>query len=73
MLVVGLLGVVVNIGAAWSLRARRARARSTSRAPAQHVLTDLWRSLGAAMAGALVLLFGLDRADGDRGAVRRRC
>ena len=48
------------------LGARRApsAARSTSRAPAQHVLADLYGSIGAALAGLLVLIAGFDVADG---------
>jgi cobalt-zinc-cadmium efflux system protein len=62
VLAVGLLGALVNVAAAWSLA--RAQRQSLNVAGARaHVLTDLYASLGAALAGALVLLFGLDIAD----------
>ena len=38
----------------------------------QHILTDLVAFVATAVAGAVILLTGFDRADGDRGAVRRR-
>ena len=62
VVVVGLVGAVVNVGAAWALG--RAERRSLNIEGArQHVLTDLYASLAAAAAGAVVLL-GFDRADG---------
>jgi cobalt-zinc-cadmium efflux system protein len=63
VVVVGLVGAVVNVGAAWALG--RAERRSLNIEGArQHVLTDLFASLAAAAAGAVVLLTGFDRADG---------
>ena len=60
---VGLAGAVVNVAAAWALG--RAERRSLNIEGARrHVLTDLYASLGAAAAGAVVLLGGWDRADG---------
>ena len=62
MLVVGLAGAAVNIGAAWALS--RAERRSLNIEGArQHILTDLYASLGAALAGLLVLTAGFERAD----------
>ena len=62
VIVVGLLGAGVNIGAAWALA--RAQRQSLNVAGARaHVITDLYASLGAALAGALVLLFGWRWAD----------
>jgi cobalt-zinc-cadmium efflux system protein len=60
---VGLAGAVVNVAAAWALG--RAERRSLNIEGArQHVLTDLYASLAAAAAGAVVLVTGFDRADG---------
>jgi cobalt-zinc-cadmium efflux system protein len=63
VLVVGLVGAGVNVGAAWALS--RAERRSLNVEGARsHVLADLYASLGAALAGLLVLTAGLERADG---------
>jgi len=63
VLAVGLAGAAVNIGAAWALG--RAERRSLNIEGArQHVLTDLYASLGAALAGLLVIVAGFDIADG---------
>ena len=62
VLVVGLVGACVNLAAAAALG--RAERRSLNVEGARlHVLTDLFASLGAATAGAIVLLTGFDRAD----------
>jgi cobalt-zinc-cadmium efflux system protein len=62
VLVVGLLGACVNLAAAAALG--RAERRSLNVEGARlHVLTDLFASLGAATAGAVVLVTGFDRAD----------
>jgi cobalt-zinc-cadmium efflux system protein len=62
VLIVGLLGACANLGAAAALG--RAERRSLNVEGARlHVLTDLYASLGAAAAGAIVLLTGFDRAD----------
>jgi cobalt-zinc-cadmium efflux system protein len=62
VLVVGLLGACVNLAAAAALG--RAERRSLNVEGARlHVLTDLFASLGAAAAGAVVLATGFDRAD----------
>jgi cobalt-zinc-cadmium efflux system protein len=60
---VGLAGAVVNVAAAWALGRAERRSLNVEGAR-QHVLTDLYASLGAAAAGAVVLLGGWDRADG---------
>jgi cobalt-zinc-cadmium efflux system protein len=62
VLAVGLLGAVVNVAAAWTLARAERRSLNVEGARA-HVLTDLYASLGAATAGALVLLFGFREAD----------
>jgi cobalt-zinc-cadmium efflux system protein len=62
VLVVGLIGACVNLAAAAALG--RAERRSLNVEGARlHVLTDLYASLGAAAAGAVVLATGFDRAD----------
>ncbi len=63
VLVVGLAGAAVNVGAAWALSRAERRSLNIEGARA-HVLTDLYGSLGAALAGFLVLVADLERADG---------
>ncbi len=63
VVIVGLLGAVVNVAAAWQLAKAERRSLNVEGARA-HVLADLYASLGAAAAGGAVLLFGFDRADG---------
>jgi cobalt-zinc-cadmium efflux system protein len=63
VLVVGLLGAAVNVGAAWALSRAERRSLNVEGARA-HVLADLYASLGAALAGLLVLTVGFERADG---------
>ena len=62
VLVVGLLGACANLGAAAALGKAERRSLNVEGARA-HVLTDLFASLAAASAGAIVLLTGFDRAD----------
>jgi cobalt-zinc-cadmium efflux system protein len=62
VLVVGLLGAAVNVAAAWALSRAERRSLNVEGARA-HVLTDLYASLGAALAGLLVLTAGFERAD----------
>ena len=63
VVVVGLVGAAVNVAAAWALGRAERRSLNVEGAR-QHVLTDLYASLGAAAAGAVVVLTGFDRADG---------
>jgi cobalt-zinc-cadmium efflux system protein len=63
VVVVGLVGAAVNIAAAWALGRAERRSLNVEGAR-QHVLTDLYASLAAALAGAVVLVAGFDRADG---------
>jgi cobalt-zinc-cadmium efflux system protein len=63
VVVVGLVGAAVNVAAAWALGRAERRSLNVEGAR-QHVLTDLYASLGAALAGAVVVLTGFDRADG---------
>jgi cobalt-zinc-cadmium efflux system protein len=62
VLVVGLAGAAVNVGAAWALSRAERRSLNVEGARA-HVLTDLYASLGAALAGLLVLTTSFERAD----------
>jgi cobalt-zinc-cadmium efflux system protein len=62
VLVVGLAGAAVNVGAAWALSRAERRSLNVEGAR-QHILTDLYASLGAALAGLLVLTAGVVRAD----------
>jgi cobalt-zinc-cadmium efflux system protein len=62
VLIVGLLGACANLGAAAALGRAERRSLNVEGARA-HVLTDLYASLGAATAGAVVLATGFDRAD----------
>jgi cobalt-zinc-cadmium efflux system protein len=63
VVVVGLVGAAVNVAAAWAL-GRAERQSLNVEGARQHVLTDLYASLAAATAGAIVLIAGYDRADG---------
>jgi cobalt-zinc-cadmium efflux system protein len=63
VLAVGLAGAVVNVAAAWALGRAERRSLNVEGAR-QHVLTDLYASLAAAAAGALILAGASDRADG---------
>jgi cobalt-zinc-cadmium efflux system protein len=62
VLIVGLAGAGVNIAAAWALSRAERRSLNVEGARA-HVLADLYASLGAALAGLLVLTAGFERAD----------
>jgi cobalt-zinc-cadmium efflux system protein len=62
VLVVGLVGACVNVGAAAALGRAERQSLNVEGARA-HVLTDLYASLAAAAAGAVVLATGFDRAD----------
>jgi cobalt-zinc-cadmium efflux system protein len=62
VVVVGLLGACANLGAAAALGRAERRSLNVEGARA-HVLTDLYASLAAAVAGAVVLLSDFDRAD----------
>jgi cobalt-zinc-cadmium efflux system protein len=63
VVVVGVVGAGVNVAAAWALGRAERRSLNVEGAR-QHVLTDLYASLAAAAAGAVVLFAGFDRADG---------
>ena len=63
VLIVGLAGAIVNVAAAWAL-SRAERQSLNVKGARAHVLADLYGSLGAALAGFLVLVADLERADG---------
>jgi cobalt-zinc-cadmium efflux system protein len=60
---VGLLGAAVNVAVAWQLARAERRSLNIEGARA-HVLTDLYASLSAAVAGGLILTTGFRAADG---------
>ncbi len=62
VLVVGLLGASVNVGAAWALSRAQRRSLNVEGARA-HVLADLYGSLAAVTAGLVVLSGGPPEAD----------
>jgi cobalt-zinc-cadmium efflux system protein len=62
VLVIGLAGAGVNVAAAWALSRAQRRSLNVEGARA-HVLADLYASLGAALAGLVVLTTGFERAD----------
>jgi cobalt-zinc-cadmium efflux system protein len=62
VLVVAAAGAVLNVVAAWQL-ARADRSNLNIEGSFQHVLTDLYGFLGTALAAAVILIFGFQRAD----------
>ncbi|MCW3068855.1 MAG: cation diffusion facilitator family transporter [Solirubrobacterales bacterium] len=62
ILAVALVGIVVNLLAAWSLAGADRRSLNIE-GSFQHVLTDLYAFIGTALAAALILLTGFQRAD----------
>jgi len=62
VLVVALIGVVVNLVAAWVL-AKANRSSLNLRGAYHHILTDLYGFIGTAIAGVIILTTGVVRAD----------
>jgi len=62
VLVVAVIGVVVNIAAAWVL-AKANRSSLNIEGAYQHILTDLYGFIGTAVAGIIILTTGFTRAD----------
>jgi len=62
VLAVALVGVAVNLAAAWVL-ARANRASLNVEGAYQHILTDLYGFLGTVVAGLVILTTGYTRAD----------
>lgn len=63
VLVVAVVGVGVNLAATWIL-SRANRTSMNVEGAFQHILTDLAAFVATAVAGAVILLTGFDRADG---------
>jgi cobalt-zinc-cadmium efflux system protein len=63
VLVVALAGVVVNLAATWVLAGAN-RGSLNVEGAFQHILTDLAAFVATAVAGAVILLTGFERADG---------
>jgi cobalt-zinc-cadmium efflux system protein len=62
VLTVALIGVVVNVAAAWVL-AKANRSSLNVEGAFQHILTDLYGFIGTAIAGVVILTTGFTRAD----------
>src|SRR5262249_13748166 len=63
VLVVALVGIVVNLAAARLIAGAERRSLNVEGA-FRHILTDLFAFAATAVAGALILAWGFDRADG---------
>lgn len=62
VIAVGLVGAAVNVGSAWALAKAERRSLNVEGARA-HVMADLYASLGAAIAGVIILTTGFREAD----------
>jgi cobalt-zinc-cadmium efflux system protein len=62
VLVTALVGIVVNVAAAW-LISQANRTSLNVEGAYQHILNDAWAFIATAIAGLVVLLTGFDRAD----------
>jgi cobalt-zinc-cadmium efflux system protein len=62
VLVVAVIGAAVNVGATWVL-SKANRTSLNIRGAYAHVLTDLYAFIGTAVAGAVIVLTGWQRAD----------
>ena len=63
VIVVGVLGALVNVASAWALSRSERRGLNVEGAMA-HVLTDLYGSVAAVIAGVLIVTTGFEQADG---------
>jgi cobalt-zinc-cadmium efflux system protein len=63
VLAVALVGIPVNLAAAWMIRGAERRSLNVEGA-LQHIVTDLFAFVATAIAGAVILLTGFERADG---------
>lgn len=63
VLVVALIGIAVNLIATWTL-SKASRRSLNIEAAFQHILTDLFAFIATAIAGAVIMASGFDRADG---------
>jgi cobalt-zinc-cadmium efflux system protein len=62
VLVTGGIGLAVNIGAAWAI-SKANRSSLNIEGAYQHVLNDMYASIAAAAAGAIIMFTGFARAD----------
>jgi cobalt-zinc-cadmium efflux system protein len=62
ILLVALLGVLVNLAAAWTLAKANRRSLNVE-GSFQHILTDLYGFLGTGIAAGVILITGFQRAD----------
>jgi cobalt-zinc-cadmium efflux system protein len=62
VLVTALAGIVVNVAAAWAL-SRANRTSLNVQGAFRHILNDLYAFIATAIAGAIMLFTGFDRAD----------
>lgn len=62
VLIVALAGVLVNLAAAWTLAGTNRRSLNLE-GSFQHILTDLYGFIGTAVAAALIIATGFQRAD----------
>ena len=60
--ITALVGIVVNLIATWQL-ARANRENMAVEGSFQHIVTDLYAFIGTAIAGAVIIFTGFDRAD----------
>lgn len=63
VIVIGVLGGLINVAAAWALSKSERRSLNVEGAMA-HVLADLYGSVAAATSGVVIVLTGLGEADG---------
>jgi cobalt-zinc-cadmium efflux system protein len=63
VLAVALVGIPVNLAAAWLIRGAERRSLNVEGA-LQHIVTDLFAFTATAIAGAVILATGFERADG---------
>jgi len=63
MVVVALVGIAVNGAATFALSGAGREAHMSVEGSFQHILTDLFAFIGTAVAGAVILLTGFQRAD----------
>jgi cobalt-zinc-cadmium efflux system protein len=63
VLAVALVGIPVNLAAAWMIRGAERRSLNVEGA-LQHIVTDLFAFVATAIAGGVILATGFERADG---------
>ena len=63
MMIIAVIGLIINIVVAWLLMRGDSKENLNLRSALLHVIGDLLGSIGAIVAGALILLFGWNIAD----------